>query len=365
MLVAGDGADNIAKQTGGWTISWQGTGNRNSDFPHGESIYGGIRDAVLGAGGSVELSPSGAFKTKPDVAIVVFGEDPYAEFLGDRPSIAYRPGDTRDTDLIKSLKAQGVPVVTVFLSGRALWVNPQINASDAFVAAWLPGSEGGGVADVLIGDKAGRPRHDFTGKLAFSWPKRPDQAVLNRGDPGYEPLYAYGYGSGYGGKTDPGRLQEDFPGLAALASTDVYFANGSTPPPWSLTQTNARSEAGEGGRTFFLRAAGEVSIGGPAIDISRQMTGDMALSLKVRRGDGAVQVFMASEGGGRGAIDLTPLLGAPGEWKTLRIKLSCFAARGADMKKITTPFGLAAAAPASIGIAEARLVTNDGDAICP
>jgi beta-glucosidase len=367
VLVAGDGADNIGKQSGGWTISWQGTGNRNSDFPHGQSVYAGIRDALSASGGAAELSPTGEFKQKPDVAVVVFGEDPYAEFLGDRPSIAYRPGDTRDTDLMRKLKGQGIPVVAVFLSGRPLWTNPQINAADAFVAAWLPGSEGGGVADVLVGDAAGKARHDFSGKLAFSWPKRPDQAVLNRGDPGYDPLFAYGYGASYAAKADPGRLQEDFPGLAALASTDVYFASGSIPPPWSLTQLNARSEAIGEGRTFFWAKAGEVRFGGPAVDISRQTTGDMALAVKVKRGEGAVQLFMGCDDACRGAIDLTPLLAqAPaGEWRTLKIKLSCFAARGADMKKISVPLGLAASGPASITIADARLVTNEGDAICP
>src|SRR6185312_1245157 len=82
VLVAGDGADNIGKQCGGWTITWQGTGVSNKDFPHGESVYGGIRDAVTRAGGTVELSVAGEFKTRPDVAIVVFGENQYAEFQG-------------------------------------------------------------------------------------------------------------------------------------------------------------------------------------------------------------------------------------------------------------------------------------------
>ena len=192
ILVAGAGADSIAMQSGGWTISWQGDNNTNADFPKGQSIWRGVQEAVRPGGGSAELNAGGAFTTRPDAAIVVFGEAPYAEGQGDRATLDFAP--EADLQVMRRLKAQGIPVVAVFLSGRPMWVNPELNAADAFVAAWLPGSEGGGVADLLIGAPDGRPRHDFTGRLSFSWPKRPDQARLNRGDPGYEPLFAYGYG---------------------------------------------------------------------------------------------------------------------------------------------------------------------------
>ena len=142
VLVAGDGADNIGKQSGGWTITWQGTGNNNADFPGGSSIYQGIANQVKQAGGSVQLSVDGSFEQKPDVAIVVFGEDPYAEGHGDRDNLEFQRGDKRDLALLKKLSKQGIPVVSVFISGRPMWVNPEFNASDAFVAAWLPGSEG-------------------------------------------------------------------------------------------------------------------------------------------------------------------------------------------------------------------------------
>ncbi len=91
----------------------------------------------------------------------MFGEEPYAEFQGDLPTMHYKPGDDRDLALLRSLKAKGIPTVAVLLSGRPLWLNREINAAGAFVAAWLPGTEGGGVADVLIGDAQGRPRFDF------------------------------------------------------------------------------------------------------------------------------------------------------------------------------------------------------------
>jgi beta-glucosidase len=86
----------------------------------------------------------------------------------------------------------------VFLSGRPLWVSPELNASTAFVAAWLPGTEGGGIADVLFRDSQGQVNFDFFGKLSYSWPRDPSKTDLNRGDPNYEPLFPYGFGLRYG-----------------------------------------------------------------------------------------------------------------------------------------------------------------------
>jgi len=165
VLVAGDGADNIPKQNGGWTLSWQGTGTTNKNFPHADSIFAGIRSALTAGGGTATLSVDGTYKRKPDVAIVVFGEDPYAEFQGDVATLQYKPGDKSDLELLKRLRADKIPVVAVFLSGRPMWVNPELNASDAFVAAWLPGSEGSGIADVLFTKKDGSIPYDFKGKL--------------------------------------------------------------------------------------------------------------------------------------------------------------------------------------------------------
>lgn len=85
----------------------------------------------------------GNYKGKPDAAIVIFGEEPYAEFRGDRENLAYKPGDDTDLLLLQKYKSEGIPTVAIFLTGRPLWMNREINSSDAFVAAWLPGSEGG------------------------------------------------------------------------------------------------------------------------------------------------------------------------------------------------------------------------------
>src|SRR5690606_17643530 len=141
------------------------------------------------------------------VAIVVFGEEPYAEFIGDRSHLAF--DDNRGLQILTALKAQGIPTISVFLSGRPLWVNPELNQSDAFVAAFLPGSEGGAVADVLVRGADGSVRHAFQGRLSFSWPDTATGEPLNIGDANYNPLFAYGYGLSYSDNTTLATLHEN------------------------------------------------------------------------------------------------------------------------------------------------------------
>ena len=231
ILVAGDGADNIGKQCGGWTLTWQGTGNENADFPNGTSVFGGLAQAVAGHGGAVRLSPNGELgDDAPDVAVVVFGENPYAEGDGDRAHLSYSSLDPKPLATLRRLKECGIPTVSVFLTGRPLWVNPELNASDAFVVAWLPGTEGGGVADVLFRGANGNIAHDFSGRLSFSWPRHALHTPLNVGDTDYAPLFPYGYGLSYRDVGEKlGRLAEDDNAndLPALDGTRVA---GSTYP---------------------------------------------------------------------------------------------------------------------------------------
>ena len=113
-----------------------------------------------------------------------------------------------DLALLKALKSKGIPVVSILISGRPLWVNPELNASDAFVAAWLPGSEGIGIADVVFKSANGNIHYDFLGRLSFSWPKDVSQTRLNRGDADYQPLFPYGFGLSY---SDKDSLPDDLP----------------------------------------------------------------------------------------------------------------------------------------------------------
>lgn len=197
ILVAGDGADNIGKQTGGWSVNWQGIGNSMDDFPGATTLWTGIQSAVAAGAGRVTLNAEGNFVDRPDVVIVIFGEDPYAEMQGDIQNLLLKAGDTKDLNLLKKFKAEGIPTVGLFLTGRPLWVNRELNAVDAFAVIWLPGTEGAGVSDVIFRRPDGKVNYDATGRLTFSWPERPDQAPLNVGDSNYNPLFPYGYGLSY------------------------------------------------------------------------------------------------------------------------------------------------------------------------
>ena len=395
VLVAGDGADNIGKACGGWTLSWQGTGNTNKDFPKGQSIFAGIQQAVTAAGGKARLSSDGSFQVKPDVAIVVFGEEPYAEFQGDLATMHYKPGDDRDLNLLKSLKAKGVPVVSVFLSGRPLWMNRELNASDAFVAAWLPGTEGGGVADVLIADATGKARYDFTGRLARTWPKRPDQATLNRGDKNGDPLFAYGYGLSYAKPAKVGPLSEEGV-LAAAASGDVFFgagrmqggarallrdqtgdrhapADGGAESPQGvlkMTVVDAGAQENARGLAWNGKGTGTLQFIGISRDLSRQSNGDMAIAMTYQLQKAPtkpVQLAMGCGDGCRATLDVTQYLksAAAGKSQSLKVKLSCFAGKGVDMTRVDQPFILSTDGELQLTLREVRLASNEGDAVCP
>ncbi|MCF2950050.1 exo 1,3/1,4-beta-D-glucan glucohydrolase [Paraglaciecola aquimarina] len=250
ILVAGDGADNIGKQAGGWSVTWQGTGNTNADFPGGSSIYDGIAAKVTAAGGTSTLSVDGAFTDKPDVAIVVFGEEPYAEGQGDLEHLAYQAENKQDLALLESFKAQGIPTISVFISGRPMWVNAELNASDAFVAAWLPGTEGAGVAEVILADSQNQVQFDFKGKLAFSWPNDP-QAMNNRLDTEYQPLFAYGYGLDYTSTTDvPNDLTTET--NVKIQASGLAVFSGKLDPKWSMTLFSAQQKKEVSSNTLTL-----------------------------------------------------------------------------------------------------------------
>ena len=387
VLVAGDGADDVGKQSGGWTLSWQGDGNTNENFPGATSIGAGIRSAVEAAGGRATLSADGSLTEKPDAAIVVFGEDPYAEFEGDRPNVVF--WGEQDLATMRRLKEAGVPVVAVFLSGRPMWVNPFLNASDAFVAAWLPGTEGAGVADVLFTGADGKVRHDFRGKLGMSWPKLASQAVLNHGDSGYDPLFPLGYGMTYREQSDLPELSEDTGGIqpqapkvnlhagtpfVADAGGEPQAVSGlpATSPGGALTVATLPGDrpgamlltwTGGGAAETFVRHA-------QPLDLSRQSNGDLAMALAVRVDEppsGPVVMRIGCGEGCGGALDVSGLLRAmpAGEWGSLRVRLRCFAEAGTDMTRVETPIHLSSAGTLKLGVAGTELVPATGDLECP
>jgi beta-glucosidase len=389
VLVAGTAADDIGQAAGGWTLAWQGTGNTNADFPQGQSIWAGIDEAVKASGGSATLSADGAFTDKPDVAIVVFGETPYAEFQGDVDTLDFIP--TGPLETLKTLRAAGIPTVSVFLSGRPMWTNPEINASDAFVAAWLPGTEGGGVADVLIGDATGKPRNDFHGTLSFSWPKNAAGAPLNHGQPGYDPQFAYGYGLTYVRGGTVGVLSEDSGVQAGTSSLDHYFVDGRYVAPWGVMLRDAGGQnkpgtvkvassprggvsvrpiddlAQESGQQFAFSGSGaaQAYIEGTPVDLTRQANGELALSFRYRI-DAAPQGSVGLSVG-QGRVDVTELFrSAPlRQWRTLKVRLSCLRDAGADIAHVDVPFRLETDAAFTVSVSEVQLAPNANDTVCP
>ncbi|MEH3159914.1 MAG: glycoside hydrolase family 3 C-terminal domain-containing protein [Sphingomonas taxi] len=357
ILVAGRGADDIGQQSGGWSITWQGTDVGNKDFPNGQSIWSGIEQAARAGGGKATLAVDGSYATKPDVAIVVFGETPYAEFTGDRPTLEYSPDDKSDLALLKKLKAAGVPTVAVFLSGRPLWVNPELNAADAFVAAFLPGTEGGGVADVLIAGKSGRPVQDFRGTLSFSWPKQIDQNVLNRRDAGYDPLFPIGYGLTYAAPATLPRLDETKPAIAA-GDQNALFVRGRVAggarlaTAGAVTQTRTDRRGQEDSLRLAFAGQGAVSVEqAMPIDLTRESNGQLSLILDYRvtgKPAGTVTLGIADTA----TTATVPLTGAmqPGDWTTVAVPLRCFADKGIAMKAVTRPFVLASSGALGIDV---------------
>jgi beta-glucosidase len=367
ILVAGDGADNISKQSGGWTITWQGTGLTNADFPHAQSIWSGISEAVSGAGGKATLSPDGSYSAKPDVAIVVFGEDPYAEFVGDRRSLEFSPADKKDLELLKKLKAAGIPVVSVFLSGRPMWVNPELNASDAFVAAFLPGGEGGGISDVIFRKASGSVNYDFHGKLSYSWPKRVDQTPLNVGDKGYDPLFAFGYGLKYGEKGDLPQLSEERPKGGGLPE-GVLYGRGAVPAGWSMAFEPASGgqikgvdrRAQEDSRQITWSGTGPATVAiraNPPLDLSRETTGQLSLVVDYRvDSPPTAPVTLAASSA---SVPITEALRSSpvGQWRTLTVPLGCFDKAGANMKSLAVPFAISTSGRMTLTISDVRVLS--------
>jgi beta-glucosidase len=228
ILVVGRSADSLRNQAGGWSLDWQGAKNTNADFPAGETILAGIREAAGDA--NVVYSEDAATVTPADfdVIIAVVGEDPYAEMKGDIVSpalLSLSSQHPEDRAVLDRVAGHGKPVVTVLLSGRPLYVNDLINRSDAFVAAWLPGTEGFGIADVLFADVHGVAKYDFRGTLPFAWPRSPCQDSFAAGT---RPLFERGYGLGY--THSPRLAQLDTPRAgAACVSAAGALANRSTP----------------------------------------------------------------------------------------------------------------------------------------
>tara|TARA_B100000927_G_scaffold108799_1_gene87882 strand:+ start:1014 stop:2837 length:1824 start_codon:yes stop_codon:yes gene_type:complete len=184
ITLVGDHADNIGFQCGGWTIHWQGG---SGDITPGTTILDAFKSAVSDSS-SIRYSKNADNLLGSDIIVVAIGEEPYTEGVGDRDSLLL---SKKDRELLEKVKRAKIPYVVILISGRPMIINKELDSSHAFIAAWLPGTEGEGISDVLFGD------FDFTGKLSMTWPRSMKQIPINYGDSSYDPLFKFGFGLSY------------------------------------------------------------------------------------------------------------------------------------------------------------------------
>ncbi|MDB5907529.1 MAG: beta-glucosidase [Massilia sp.] len=379
ILVVGKNADTMPNQTGGWSLTWQGTDNKNSDFPNGDTILAGIREA---AGNPVVYSATGegVDMASFDAVVAVIGETPYAEGAGDiGPSGTLRHSGRYPEDLavLEQVAGKGKPVITVLVAGRPVFANDLMNLSDSFVMAWLPGTEGKGVADVLF--KSGAA--GFTGKLSFSWPKSVCQAVLNDGDKDYAPLFATGYGLEYGRKSNVGKLDAAYPAGGCGVTTSYPVFNQADRATWPLYIASGAQREALGADLNRVITLPTVKVETSQVNTQQDgklVTWSGAARLEAHGAkpaalpqfattDGALQfdtIVTAAPGAGvtlavgAGALDASALfhsLAGKGK-QTVKIPLACFVAKGADLARIDTPFSVASEGGLTAAFADIQFV---------
>ena len=212
ILVVGSSADSMARQSGGWTVTWQGDENTNADIPNGDTLLAAIKSDA-GARNVVYSATGNDVNVRDfDVVIAVLGEKPYAEMKGDAlypTTLKHGERYPEDMAALAAVSGKGVRVVTVLYSGRTPYTNGLINQSDAFVAAFLPGTEGKGITDVLFKNARGQVKNDFRGKLSFAWPSNACPPAANVAQGNYQPLFSFGYGLNYRQRTNVAQLPVD------------------------------------------------------------------------------------------------------------------------------------------------------------
>lgn len=392
VLLVGKSADSISNQTGGWSLTWQGTDNTNTDFPNADSIAAGLREQLGEANVLLRDSAEGVDPASYDVIVAAIGETPYAETNGDivpSDTMAHSRRHPEDLATLKTAAATGKPVVTVFLSGRALYANDLINLSNSFVVAWLPGTEGKGVTDVLVAGADGKTANDFRGKLTFPWPA----VACPKADS--TPQFALDTGLRYGDSSKVGKLPEDSAASCGDATAMGVF-NQSDIAPFTLQMGAGSEEKAVGSdmnatqrwpqakpalqvatvQVNTQQDAKEVTWLAPARFFARNPSKNNLTSMATARG--AVQFdvivrqaptkpvqFTVGCGANCGAsLDLTASFSgaAVGKKQTVKVPLACFGKLGADLSGVDTPFSITADAPFAAAFTNIQVVAGAADA---
>ncbi|TAL89496.1 MAG: glycoside hydrolase family 3 protein, partial [Rhodanobacter sp.] len=388
-------ADSLPNQTGGWSLTWQGSDNSNADFPNGETILAGLSARDGAANVSYSAMAQGIDLTRFDAIVAVLGETPYAETMGDIvPSATLRHSDRHPEDLavLQAVAKAHKPVVTVFVSGRPLYVNDLLNLSDAFVAAWLPGTEGSGVADLLFASPAGAAPYNFSGTLARPWPGVPCPYAGNGNAESTRWLFAPGYGLRYPGKHDLPTLPTypaidtcaEASGLSvfrtlAVAPFALYLADGdavlklgsdlNSQIEWPAhhpvlrlrtvqvnTQQDAKAVTWLGPARFYAKSARPRNLM-PLVAAHAALQFDVVINTPATK---SVHVYMGCGHDCIRSVDLGRTFAsyANGSRHTVSIPLQCFTRNGADLSRIEVPFGVQASAPFSAAFADIKIVTG-------
>ncbi|WP_232310143.1 glycoside hydrolase family 3 protein [Pseudoxanthomonas mexicana] len=392
VLLVGKSADSISNQTGGWSLTWQGTDNTNADFPNADSLAAGLREQLGEANVLLRDSAEGVDPASYDVIVAVIGETPYAETNGDIvpfDTLSHSRRHPEDLATLKAAAATGKPVVTVLLSGRALYVNDLINLSSSFVAAWLPGTEGKGVTDVLVAGADGKPAHDFRGKLTFPWPA----LACPKADS--KPQFALDAGLRYSDSSNVGKLQEDSATSCGEATALGIFKQSDI-APFTLQMEVAGATQAVGSdmnatqrwpqakpalqvatvQVNTQQDAKEVTWLAPARVFARNPSKNNLAAMATARGVVQFDVivkqaptkqvqFTVGCGASCGAsLDLSATFSgdAVGRKQTVKIPLACFGKLGADLAGVDTPFSITADAPFAAAFTDIQVVAGAGDA---
>ena len=417
VYLAGSAADDLQKQTGGWSLTWQGTENDISDFPGATTVRMALEDQI----GTDNIITDLAETDENTIALVAIGEDPYAEFSGDikdHQTLGFAKLKTAyaaDLQTVKDLKARGMKVVTVFFSGRPMYVNEEINNSDAFIAAWLPGTEAGGITDVLY--QVGGA--DFTGRLSYSWPNKLCSTTINRVPtkiagyvtPEWEqditgehaPLFAYGYGLSYANSGNVAQLDldsrdygcgQDAPddGVATIP-LEVYgkasggefamlisgAANGWAGIPVSgqvatdqgsvsTSPINYQGQYDAVNVTFNGNKAAQIyaqTLDEAGQDRYSYLNAESTLQFDIRMYQAPTANFVLSQHcvwpclGEVSINDFLPEVST--EWTTMKVPLACFAENGVDYQNLNTAFLFYTDGQAQFDLGNIRMVPKSVD----
>ena len=383
ILVIGDSADSLKIQTGGWTLDWQGANNTNSDFPGSITFLQALKEYE-----NLEITHKNSLSNLDlnknyDLVIVAYGEEPYAEGIGDRKNLFYRDSKTLNT--LKRLKRNGNKVVSIFFTGRPLWTNEFINLSDAFVVAWLPGTESRGMTDVLVANEDGSVNYDFQGKLPFSWPSDPNQSTIAFYDPASDAEFDYGYGLTYKSlkalalldesfekSEDYGDMVEIFSGK--FNSPFEGFIQENNSPQIKLSSTNNTTQNDVVQIDFIdvdkqddtlrviFNADGNLNsfhiLTTEVVGLEDFQSGFLNFNARVVESSGAIFLAATCGFGCMGSIDVTSLLLKSKSFDGYSVPLKCLTDKGLDLSKTISPMILFGPADLTIDFKNVSISKN-------